>query len=169
MTQPLCLVVLMPLRDDWVSAAELIRRLDKAMDPGACTMEILLVDDGSVQSYNPNEFHGSFSVVRSIRTLRLRRNLGHQRAIAIGLVHIQQTATCDAVVVMDADGEDTPEGVGQLLRAYAETRGTKAVFAERSRRTETLTFRLFYQIYKILHLWLTGIRVRVGNFSILPT
>jgi len=168
MTQPLRLVVLMPLRDDWLSAAELIRRLDEAMDPGACTMEILLVDDGSVTSYERDEFQGGFSVVRSIRTLRLRRNLGHQRAIAIGLVHIQQTAACDAVVVMDADGEDTPDGVVQLLRAFAETRGTKAVFAERSRRTETLTFRLFYQIYKILHLWLTGIRVRVGNFSILP-
>ncbi len=168
MTQPLRLVVLMPLRDDWLSAAELIRRLDKTMDPGACTMEILLVDDGSVQGYNRNEFHSSFSVVRSIRALRLRRNLGHQRAIAIGLVHIQQTATCDAVVVMDADGEDTPEGVAQLLRTYAETCGAKAVFAERSRRSESLVFRAFYQLYKTLHLWLTGIRVRVGNFSILP-
>ena len=168
MTQPMRLVVLMPLRDDWLSAAELIRRLDKAMDSARCTMEILLIDDGSVHGCDLNDFQGAFSTVRSIRTLRLRRNLGHQRAIAIGLVHIQQTTECDAVVVMDADGEDTPDGVAQLLRVYAEMHGSKAVFAERSRRTETLTFRLFYQIYKTLHLWLTGIRVRVGNFSILP-
>ena len=46
MTQhpPLRLIALMPLRDDWPSAAELIRRLDKAISSDACTMEILLVD-----------------------------------------------------------------------------------------------------------------------------
>jgi glycosyltransferase involved in cell wall biosynthesis len=171
MTQhpPLRLVVLMPLRDDWPSAAELIRRLDKAISPDACTMEIILVDDGSVQSCDRNDFQIGFSVVRAIRSLRLRRNLGHQRAIAIGLVHVQQTTSCDAVVVMDADGEDTPEGVAQLLQEYCDTNGAKAIFAERSRRSESLVFRSFYHLYKFLHRSLTGISVRVGNFSILPS
>ena len=165
---PLRLMVLMPLRDDWLSAAELIRRLDKAISSDACTMEILLVDDGSLQICDRNDFQGGFAVVRGIRTLRLRRNLGHQRAIAIGLTHVQQTTSCDAVVVMDADGEDTPEGVAQLLRVYSDTHGSKAIFAERSRRSESFVFRFFYRLYKLLHLCLTGISVRVGNFSILP-
>jgi glycosyltransferase involved in cell wall biosynthesis len=169
MTQPLRLIVLMPLRDDWTSAAELIRRIDKAISSDACTVEILLVDDGSVQRCDLREFQSSFSVVRAIRTLRLRRNLGHQRAIAIGLVYIQQLAGSDAVVVMDADGEDTPAGLEQLVRAYSDTDGATAIFAERSRRSESLAFRFFYQLYKILHVWLTGIYVRVGNFSILPS
>ncbi len=97
--------------------------------------------------------------------LRLRRNLGHQRAIAIGLTHIEQSCPCDAVLVMDGDGEDTPEGALQLLQAF---NGHFALFAKRSRRTESLVFRLFYQLYKALHLLLTGVRVEVGNFSILP-
>ncbi len=162
-------MVLMPLRDDWTSAAELIRRLDRAISSDACTIEILLVDDASVESCDRNDFQGSFSSVRVIRSLRLRRNLGHQRAIAIGLVYIQQTAGCDAVIVMDADGEDTPEGVVQLLRAYSGAHGEKAIFAERSRRSESLQFRLFYLLYKFLHRCLTGVNVRVGNFSILPS
>jgi glycosyltransferase involved in cell wall biosynthesis len=171
MTQhpPLRLVVLMPLLDDWSSAAELIRRLDKAISSDTCTMEIILVDDGSVQRCDRNDFQIGFSVVRAIRTLRLRRNLGHQRAITIGLVHVQKTTSCDAVVVMDADGEDTPEGVAQLLRAYSDTHGERAIFAERSRRSESLVFRSFYHLYKFLHRSLTGISVRVGNFSILPS
>jgi glycosyltransferase involved in cell wall biosynthesis len=158
----------MPVRDDWASAAELIRRLGKAVSPDDTTMEILLVDDGSVQRCDWNDSQDESSAVRAVRVLRLRRNLGHQRAIAIGLVHIQQTAECDAVVVMDADGEDTPEGVVQLLRAYRDTHGAMAVFAERSRRSESPVFKFFYRLYKILHLWLTGINVKVGNFSILP-
>ena len=92
---PMRLIVLMPLRDDWPSSAELIRRLDKAISSDVCTMEILLVDDGSVQACDCNDFQGGFSAVRAIRILRLRRNLGHQRAIAIGLVHVQQTTGCE--------------------------------------------------------------------------
>jgi polyisoprenyl-phosphate glycosyltransferase len=166
---PLHLMVVMPLRDDWTSAAELIRRLDSAIPCDACTMEILLVDDASVERYDHNDFQSRFSSVRVIRRLRLRRNLGHQRAIAIGLVYVQQTTGCDAVIVMDADGEDTPDGVAQLLRAYSDTRGEKAIFAERSRRSESLQFRSFYFLYKFVHRCLTGMNVRVGNFSILPS
>lgn len=166
---PLRLVVLMPLRDDWTSAAELIRRIDKAVPSDVCAMEILLVDDASVKRCDWNDFQSEFSTVRAIRVLRLHRNLGHQRAIAIGLVHIQQTASCDAVVVMDADGEDTAEGLAELLRAYSESQGAKAIFAERSRRSESFVFRSFYHLYKFLHRCLTGISVRVGNFSILPS
>ena len=158
----------MPLRDDWISAAELIRRLDKTISSDVCIMRILMVDDGSVQKCDRANFQAGFTAVRAIGTLRLRRNLGHQRAIAIGLVHIQQTTICDAVVVMDADGEDTPEGLAQLLSAYSDTHGATAIFAERSRRSESLVFRFFYQLYKLLHRCLTGISVRVGNFSILP-
>jgi polyisoprenyl-phosphate glycosyltransferase len=170
MTQhpPLRLMVLMPVRDDWPSAAELILRLDKAISSDSCTMEILLVDDSSVQRCGREDFQISFSVVRAIRTLRLRRNLGHQRSIAIGLAHIHETASCDAVVVMDADGEDTPDGVAQLVRSYSDAHGAAAIFAERSRRSESVVFRVFYHLYKLLHRCLTGIRVRVGNFSILP-
>jgi polyisoprenyl-phosphate glycosyltransferase len=166
--RPLQLMVVMPLRDDWTSAAELIRRLDRAISCDVCTMEILLVDDASVERYDQNDFQTSFSSVRAIRRLRLRRNLGHQRAIAIGLVYVQQTTGCDAVIVMDADGEDTPDGVAQLLRAYFGTHGEKAIFAERSRRSESLQFRSFYFLYKLVHRCLTGMNVRVGNFSILP-
>lgn len=166
--RPLRLSVLMPVRDDWSSAAELIRRLERIFSSEACITEIIMVDDASLQRCARDDFQIGSSFVRVIRTLRLRRNLGHQRAIAIGLVHIQQTSTCDAVIVMDADGEDTPEGVSQLLRAYCENRGRIAVFAERSRRSESLVFQFFYHLYKIVHRCLTGISVRVGNFSILP-
>ena len=161
-------VVVMPLRDDWSSAAELIRRLDQAISSYPCALHVLLVDDGSAQGCNSADFQSDFAVVRTIRILRLRRNLGHQRAIAIGLAHIDQTAACDAVLVMDADGEDTPEGALQLLRAFSDQGRAQAIFAERSRRVESILFRTFYRIYKSLHRVLTGISVRVGNFSILP-
>lgn len=161
-------VILCPLRDDWISAAELIRRLDEAIPSVAYCVKVVLVDDGSQQTCERSIFPSVFSAVRTIQILRLRRNLGHQRAIAVGLMHIASTIRCDAVVVMDADGEDTAEGVVKLLAAYSDGGGAKAVFAERRRRLESLLFRSFYVLYKVLHRGLTGVSVRVGNFSILP-
>jgi polyisoprenyl-phosphate glycosyltransferase len=163
---PLRVVVLIPLRDDWVSAAELIRRLDQALLAQPYGAEVLLVDDGSRQECRPADFPAQLAAIRNIRVLRLRRNLGHQRAIAIGLVHIEKSIPCDAVLVMDGDGEDTPEGALQLLSLFT---GQTAIFAKRSRRTESSTFRLFYQMYKLVHYLLTGVKVQVGNFSILPS
>ncbi len=167
--ESLHVLVLMPLRDDWTSAAELIRRLDQALSSRPCVLNVLLVDDGSVQGCSSQDFQSGFAIVQTIRILRLRRNLGHQRAIAIGLAHIEQTTACDAVLVMDADGEDTPSGALELIRSFSEDEGKKAIFAERSRRTESILFRIFYWLYKSLHRILTGLSVRVGNFSILPS
>jgi glycosyltransferase involved in cell wall biosynthesis len=158
----------MPLRDDWTSASELISQLDKALTGHPASFEILLVDDGSVEKGDPAAFSGPYWAVGRIRVLRLRRNLGHQRAIAVGLAYLEGNVPCDAVLVMDSDGEDTPDGVLQLLRAFTENQGAKVVFAERSRRSESLSFRCFYKCYKVTHRCLTGVSVRVGNFSILP-
>lgn len=160
--------VVMPLRDDWLSAGELIQRLDRTIPSSLCHLEILLVDDGSTETCRPADFQQDFLSVKIIRKLRLRRNLGHQRAIAIGLAHIERTAPCDAVLIMDADGEDTPDGALQLIRKFVAEEGAHAIFAERSRRTEPIIFRFLYAVYKILHRALTGLSVRVGNFSILP-
>ena len=63
---PLRLKVIMPLRDDWASAAELIRRIDKAVSPSDCIIEILLVDDASTQQCDVNDFRGIFSAVQSV-------------------------------------------------------------------------------------------------------
>jgi len=164
---PLRLVVVMPVRDDWPSALELIRRVDELVSTRSCVVRICLIDDGSVERYESG-LQTDFLKVRAVRILRLRRNLGHQRAIAIGLAYIQSTMACDAVLVMDSDGEDTAEGVGALLDAYLTGNRPQAIFAERARRSESLFFRFFYALYRGTHRALTGIRVRVGNFSILP-
>ena len=161
-------VVLMPVRDDWTSAAELIRRLDQTIRSHPYALHIVMVDDGSVRGWQSAQFQRSFEAVHSITVLRLRRNVGHQRAIAVGIGYVEQNVVCDALLVMDADGEDTPEGALQLLDAFSNLNGAKAVFAERVRRSESLTFRISYHLYRTVHFLLTGIKVRVGNFSILP-
>jgi glycosyltransferase involved in cell wall biosynthesis len=159
---------IMPVRDDWTSARELVRRLDRTLTTQEFTVDVLLIDDGSIRGCEPAEFRSAFEAVRSIRVVQLRRNVGHQRAIAIGLGYASTNVRCDALVVMDADGEDTPEGALAMLLAFRASGGEKAIFAERVRRSESLQFKMFYKLYRLVHLILTGIKVRVGNFSVLP-
>jgi len=164
---PLRLVLLMPVYDDWQSVALVIEKLDRVLNSVPVVASVLLVDDGSSAPSIPPTVGASPKNLRSVDRLRLRRNLGHQRAIAIGLCFVHQERECDAVLVMDADGEDMPEDVPRLIQRYTELGGTCVVFAARARRSESAIFRFFYQVYRFLHRVLTGIPVKVGNFSIL--
>ncbi len=163
------IIVCIPIYRDWDSVATLITGMDLALRQFSdrIGLEILLVDDGAEPSGKP-VFERSIEYIEKIGILRLRRNLGHQRAIAIGLSHIHANKKSDAVIVMDGDGEDTIEGVVTLIQEYMNNQGRAMIFAKRGRRTETFLFRFFYQIYKLLHWLLTGRGIQVGNFSILP-
>ena len=76
--------------------------------------------------------------------------------------------SCDGVVIMDGDGEDDPADVPRLIERCRALGNTKVVFAERTRRVDSLTFRAFYACYRAAHWVLTGVKVRVGNFSVIP-
>jgi glycosyltransferase involved in cell wall biosynthesis len=126
---------------------------------------ILLVDDGSRE---PLHGWSSFAPEHSSRMdVLLLRNLGHQRAIAMDLCMIKNEIQCDAVLVMDADGEDRPQDVIRLLNCFREN-AESIVFAGRQKRFESVMFRAGYRGYRLLHRLLTGMSVREGNFSILP-
>lgn len=100
------------------------------------------------------------------------RNLGHQRAIAVGLVEAyrqHQNEPFDAVVVMDSDGEDPPADIPSLLKALEQFPEGIAV-ATRRRRHATFMFRTGYWIYKRLYKALCSRTVDFGNFcAISPT
>jgi len=161
-------LILIPNYNDWRSLELHIRNLDEVMKAHQIEADLLIVDDGS--TIPPGEALGNtiHQSMRRLEILRLRRNLGHQRAIAIGLAYVEAHFPGPAVVVMDADGEDDPGDVPRLIQKCHDEAFEKIVFAERTRRSESIVFRVFYELYKTLHVLLTGIHVRVGNFSVIP-
>lgn len=91
-------------------------------------------------------------------------NLGHQRAIVFGLRRIAaDVAADDVIVTMDSDGEDQPSDVPRLVAAL--TGRTALVVAERTERSESLSFRLMYVCFRFVFRLLTGTAVRSGNFA----
>jgi hypothetical protein len=153
--------------NDWESAEALFKTIDGEFGQREWHWNLVIVDDGS-RDARPVGFLGSLKSFTSVEIVVLRRNVGHQRAIAIGLSHVYETKGSDAVVVMDADGEDRPEDVVRMADAYSALPDKMIIFAERTRRSEGALFRFLYAIYRTLHFWLTGYKIRFGNFSIIP-
>lgn len=156
--------ILMPVFRDAPSARAVISAAVVHLHPRE--VRFVVVDDGTIPPIAAadlvDEGRGPLTLVT------LRRNLGHQRAIAVGLAYIAEQPDADAVIVMDADGEDRVEDLPRLIEAWKANGGAAVVFAERTRRLESLRFRVLYQAYRHLHRLLTGIPVRFGNFSLVP-
>lgn len=159
--------ICIPVYDDWASCTALLEQLDASVAPLAHSVDVWLVDDGSSEPA-PAALHRLPASLARVTVLRLRRNLGHQRAIAIGLTTIHQKGVYDAVVVMDADGEDRPTDVPRLIEHCEQSGWSRVVFAQRTKRSEGLGFRLGYVLFKVLHQILVGRKIEVGNFSVIP-
>jgi len=163
------IVIAMPVYEDWDSALEVCQEIDLVFrEKKSVQITLFLIDDGSTKYTAPSKISFDPVAIENISILVLRRNLGHQRAIAVALARIQQHYKGDAVVVMDADGEDQPKDIPALIEAMGQAEHPAAVFAERGKRMENVAFRVFYQAYRVLHKVLTGRDIRFGNFSILP-
>ncbi len=159
-------VVLIPILDDWVSVTEVIAGLDQAFAASPESLSVLMVDDGSTIA--PPVQLGPYKKLRDVTVLKLKKNVGHQRALAVGLCHIAEKIPCDAVLIMDGDGQDVPADAARLIERMKQLPVPTAVFAERARRSESLGFRVCYAVYRLLHFILTGLGIHVGNFSVLP-
>jgi hypothetical protein len=161
-------LVVVPVFNDWCACSRMLRNLDRVLADHRLTAAVLIVDDGSTIPCTAEVFGFPRCSLTRIAVLRLRRNLGHQRAIGIGLSYVEAKLNCLMTLVMDGDGEDDPHDVPLLLEACEKERMEKIIFAERVLRSESFTFRCFYVLYKVLYRLMTGKIVRVGNYSVIP-
>jgi polyisoprenyl-phosphate glycosyltransferase len=160
-------VVVIPVFNDWESFRQLLRDIDAIGHGGVRDLSVIAVDDGSTEPL-PDDLAARLQLrhVRSLSLVRLKCNLGHQRAIAIGLALAVQ-AEADAVVVMDADGEDRPQDIRLLVEQHIAKPGY-LIAARRAQRSEGPLFRVSYSLYKKVFRLLTGQDISFGNFSLIP-
>lgn len=156
------LIVVTPVYEDVEASACLFSELQAQFGQDVF---VVAVDDGSVRQPLPLSNLTDAGVQGVV--VKLRRNVGHQRAIAIGLgfaaehMHARQT-----VVVMDSDGEDLPGTIPDLVSPLADP-ATDVVVSQRKSRIETLKFKAFYAVYKRFFRLLTGRKIAFGNFMAL--
>ena len=127
------LSVVAPMYNEEATAAAFCERVFAALE--GLPLELVLVDDGSSDGTAKIVDDLAASDPR-VRVVRLSRNFGHQTAITAGLDH----ASGDAVVMIDADLQDPPEVINDLLAKWRE--GVDVVYAVRQRREGETRFKL---------------------------
>lgn len=158
------LTIISPVYNDWESFVLLLRRIDEVMADKNLRAQVLAVNDGSFTDLNMDK---DWKNISRIQKLNLIRNMGHQRAIAVGLSYCWKEGISDYIVVMDADGEDKPEDISLLIDASIK-KPNHIIFAQRVKRSENRFFKLGYGVYKALYGLLTGTSISFGNFCLIP-
>ena len=160
------LSLVLPVFNEEEAIPELERRLDAflaRLQGVADAWEVIFVDDGSKDR--------SLALLETMaardaryKIVSFSRNFGHQLAITAGI----DRAEGDAVVVMDADLQDPPEIVGDMLEKYRS--GFDVVYAMREKRAgETIFKRISAAVYyRLLNRMLgVAIPVDVGDFRLM--
>ena len=155
--------IIAPVFNELESLPLLFQRVQEVMDQTGEPWELILIDDGSTD--------GSTEMIREqarkderVRPVIFARNFGHQIAVTAGLDYSRG----QAVVIIDADLQDPPEVILELIQKWRE--GNEVVYAIRAEREgetwfKTFTASLFYRIiYRITDV---DIPLDSGDFRLL--
>ncbi len=158
------LSVVVPMYNEQQVLPLFAERLRAVLDGLLTTYEVVCVDDGSTD-LTPALLTRLAREWPQVRVVRLRANAGHQAAISAGL----QVAAGDYVVTLDADLQDPPEVLSDLLRT-ARREQVDVVYGIRSDRSadsafKRVTARAFYAFIRAVSG--TGAPVDAGDYRLM--
>ena len=146
----IAITVLMPAYNEAPNLAEIVPRTLRMLASVSPLHEVVVIDDGS--------HDGTAQVMAELgqdhpelRLLRLRRNYGKSTALQAGFDHAQG----DVIVLMDADGQDQPEEIPNLLRALDE--GLDLATGRRAHRNDRFVKRHTSRLYNRVTAAVTGV------------
>jgi len=157
------LSIIVPVYKEISCIDELYKRMTQVMDSTGETWELILVDDGSTDG-STDSIKAYADKDDRVRPVIFARNFGHQIAVTAGLDYSRGKA----VVIIDADLQDPPEVILDLIKKWQE--GYQVVYAVRSERAgeswfKTFTASLFYRlIFKITDV---KIPLDTGDFRLM--
>ncbi len=141
----------------------LYERISQILNSTGETWELILVNDGS-RDHSPQMMDDLAAKDSRVKVLHFARNFGHQIAVTAGIDH----ASGDAVVLIDADLQDPPELIPEMIERWKA--GYQVVYAVRSKREgeswfKVWTAKLFYRV--INQITAIDIPVDTGDFRLM--
>lgn len=139
--------IIIPVFDEEETLHLLFERMSKAADSLPVRVDIVLVNDGS-RDRSLELMRGFVERDARYRVVNLSRNFGHQNAVSAALSVVKG----DVVAIMDADLQDPPEVLEDMLNRWAD--GVDVVYGQRRVRAEQGRFKLasawlFYRVLSI--------------------
>lgn len=149
--------LVIPLFNEEESLPELVSWIDRVCRDGGIDYELILVDDGSRDQ--------SWQVISSlretypaVRAIRFRRNYGKAAALHCGF----DLCRGDVVITMDADLQDSPDEIPELVRMVTEE-GFDLVSGWKKKRYDPLGKRLPSRFFNFVARLSSGIRIHDFN------
>lgn len=134
------LSVIIPVFNEQEVLSELFERLRNTLEGIKVNYEIIFIDDGSTDN-SLKILRDFYLKDKRFKAISFSRNFGHQIAVSAGL----DLAFGKAVVIIDADLQDPPEVIPDLIKKWKE--GYQVVYTIRKKRKENLFKRAAYKVY----------------------
>lgn len=158
------IVIITPVYNDWESFTKLIKEIDKAIVSFKnISFKLIAINDGSREKAPQLSLPEG---IEKIKILNMKINQGHAICLANGIKYALKNYQFDNLILMDADGEDRPEEIFDLIDKAKELHNVSVV-AKRVKRSEGPIFKIFYFLHKIITLVFTGKLMNFGNYSII--
>jgi glycosyltransferase involved in cell wall biosynthesis len=157
-------IVLIPIYNDRESLTKLIENINSEIKDLNSDISVIIINDAS--SHQIIDQYQNIENINSIEIINMKNNRGHTRCIASGLKYIFEKKEFDYVIPMDGDGEDRPEEIKNFIQ-LAEQSKDQSIIGERTKRSESIFFKLCYLSHKILTLAFTSQSIKFGNFTCL--
>ena len=154
--------ILIPVYNDWKSVTKLMQNINFEIQNTNVEFSIIIVNDGSTDVVPKIDI--DLNYIKSLKILNLKKNMSHQRSIAIGLRHIYENENFDYVIPMDGDGEDRPEEIKEFIKKIKQY-PNDVIVGERVKRSEGIIFKIGYSIHKLITYIFTGKNIKFGNFT----
>ena len=158
------IILLIPIYNDRESLKKLIENINFEIKDLNSEMSVVVINDASFQQIV--DTYQNLENINSFEIINMKENRGHARCIASGLKYIFEKKEFDYVIPMDGDGEDRPEEIKNFIQ-LAEKSDDKTIVGVRTKRSESLFFKICYQLHKLLTLGFTGHSIKFGNFTCL--
>jgi len=158
------IILLIPIYNDRESLKKLIENINFEVKDLNSEISVIVINDASSQQIA--DTYQNLENINSFEIINMKENRGHTRCIASGLKYIFEKKEFDYVLPMDGDGEDRPEEIKNFIH-QAEQSDDKSIVGERIKRSESLFFKICYQLHKLLTLGFTGHSIKFGNFTCL--
>ena len=159
------IIILVPIYNDWQSITKLIHEINNLAINQEFQISILVVNDAS--KHDRIDEINNLENINSVKILNMKINQGHARCIATGLKYIFEKEDFDYVIPMDGDGEDRPEEIKEFINRIPNSNNNPIV-GERVKRSENISFKVCYELHKLITLTFTGKSIKFGNFTCLP-
>ena len=104
---------LLPVFNDWKSLNLLLKKINEEIGEKSKYSHILIINDNSSEKINvENNLVKNF---KSFKVISLKKNLGSQRCIAVGLKYLQKENKEYIITILDSDGEDDPSKINEMI------------------------------------------------------